>query len=413
MNKNNSARLKKISFPRGFLWGVSTSAYQIEGGVINDWSEWEKSAERMERLKAENKETQKYICGRACDSYNRWREDISLVEELNCNSYRLGLEWARIEPRKGEWADKEINRYREIFKELKKRNIKTVVTLWHWTNPLWVRDSGGWANKEIVNFFSQYTEKIAEELGDLVDYWITLNEPMVHVANGYVNGKFPPNRKKILQANQVFKNLVRAHKESYKILHRKNPRAQVSITKLTNDFEPARRLCFLDRIVAGIAHYFWNERLLRRLKNHLDFIGLDYYFHDRMVWYPPFKKNKNKEVTDMGWEIYPRGIYRVLKYLAEYQKPIIILENGLADSEDKHRRDFIKDHLFYVHKAISEGADVRGYFYWSLLDNFEWAEGWEPKFGLYKVDRETFERSPRPSAFFYSQVCRDNELKLN
>ncbi len=399
-----------LSFPKNFLWGVSTSAYQIEGGVVNDWSRWEKSDQRIKDLKDQKKETREYICDKACDSYNLWKKDVELVEKLNCNSYRFGVEWARVEPIRGKWQEKEIRHYRDILKELKKRNITTVLTLWHWTNPLWLEELGGWQSGEVVEYFSRYTKKMVEELGDLVDYWVTLNEPMVHVVNGYLVAKFPPNKKSPIKANKTFKNLVRAHKESYKIIHERYPKAQVSITKLTNDFEPARKWCPLEKMIAGTAHYFWNDRFMRSVKDHLDYIGLDYYFHNRIIWRPPFKKNKNEKVTDMGWEIYPQGIYNVLKYLSKYKKPVIILENGLADTKDRYREDFIKDHLRYVHKAIQEGVDVRGYFHWSLLDNFEWAEGFWPKFGLYEVDRKTMERRMRPSAKVYSQICKKNKL---
>ncbi len=397
-------------FPKKFLWGVSTSAYQIEGGVVNDWSQWEKSDKRKKELQKRGEKVDEYVCGQACDSYNRWQEDIDLVEKLNCNSYRFGLEWARVEPEKGSWQRGEIDHYRKILQELKKRNITTVLTLWHWTNPLWLKHKNGWQNREVVKDFSQYTEKMVEELGDLVDYWVTLNEPMVHVVNGYLIEKFPPNKKGLLKANKAFRNLALAHQEAYNIIHRKYPQAQVSITKLTNDFQPARKWCPLEKAIARAAHYFWNDRLMKKIENHLDYIGLDYYFHNRIVWHPPFRKNMNKKVNDMGWEIYPEGIYNVLKYLAKYQKPIIILENGLADSEDKHREMFIREHLEYIHKAIQEGVDVRGYFHWSLLDNFEWAEGFWPKFGLCEVDRKTFERRMRPSAKTYARICKNNRF---
>ncbi|MBD3247996.1 family 1 glycosylhydrolase, partial [Candidatus Falkowbacteria bacterium] len=188
--------------------------------------------------------------------------------------------------------------------------------------------------------------------------------------------------------------------------------ARVSITKLTNDFEPACRWNPIESFLAIIFNYFYNTLFLEKIEKELDYIGVDYYFHNRMVWHPPFIKNKNKKVNDLGWEIYPKGIYHALKSLKKFNKPIIVLENGLADAKDKHRKDFINDHLYYVHKAIEEGIDIKGYFHWSLLDNFEWAEGWAPKFGLFKVDRETFEREPRPSAKAYSKICKNNSLEI-
>jgi len=411
---------KILKFPKDFLWGVSTSAYQIEGGTANDWSQWEKSEKRIKKLRRKDKNPDDFICGLACDSYHRYEEDARLVKDLNCGAYRLGIEWARIEPKEGKWNFKEVEHYRKVLQNLKDNNLKVVLTLWHWTNPIWLSSMGGWSNKKVVDYFSRYTKFIAQELGDLVDYWIILNEPMVHIAGGYITGKFPPNRKLIFLARKVFNNLVKAHKMGYNIIHNKYPEAKVSITKLTNYFEPAHAWCPVGAGLAKIVAWFWNKRFLNKIKNELDFIGLDYYFHDRIVWYPPFKKNKNyrlggvgERITDMGWEIYPEGIYHVLKSLAKFKKPIIIIENGLADAKDEKRADFIRQHLKYVHKAISEGMDVRGYFHWSLLDNFEWAEGFGPKFGLYGVDRKTFKRTARPSVKVYAEICKNDRVVIS
>ena len=410
MIKNSQKILK---FPKNFLWGVSTSAYQIEGGIINDWSQWGKSEKRTRKLKRKGKNPDDFICGQACDSYNRYKEDAKLVKELNCGAYRLGIEWARIEPEEGKWNFKEVEHYRKVLQNLKDNNLKVVLTLWHWTNPVWLADMGGWSNKKVIDYFSRYTEFIAQELGDLVDYWVTLNEPMVHVANGYLIGMFPPNKKFSVKSYKVFKNLFKAHKEGYKIIHKKYPEAKVGITNLTNFFEPARNWCPVELGLAKFARWLWNESFLRKIKKSLDFIGIDYYFHDRIVWYPPFQKNKNEKITDMGWEIYPKGIYYVLKSLAKFRKPIVVMENGLADANDRERADFIREHLKYIHKVIGEGVDIRGYFYWSLLDNFEWAAGYAPKFGLYEVDRKTFARVPRPSAKVYAEICRNNVIEIS
>ena len=203
-----------------------------------------------------------------------------------------------------------------------------------------------------------------------------------------------------------------AHKRAYGIIHNKYPKAKVGVAKLTNDFDPARWWCPIEWLIAKISHYLWNHAFLTRIKRYVDYIGADYYFHNRIVWYPPFRRNKNKEVTDMGWEIYPKGIYNILKYLKKFNKPIIILENGLADQGDKKRKDFIVNHLKCVHQAISEGIPVKGYFYWSLIGNFEWARGFSSKFGLFTVDRETFERKMRPSAETYAKICKNNSIEL-
>ncbi|KKS33420.1 MAG: Beta-glucosidase A [Parcubacteria group bacterium GW2011_GWC2_42_12] len=403
---------KILKFPPGFLWGVSTSAYQIEGGIDNDWSEWERTEVRRKKLKEENKNLSDFICGQACDSYNKYEEDLDLVKGLNCGAYRMGLEWARLEPEQGKFDQAEIKHYRQVLAAAKKRNLKVVLTLWHWTNPLWLTAQGGWANNQAIEYFARYVELAARELGEYVDYWVTINEPMVYIANGYLTAKFPPNKKNIFQAWRVCQNLVKAHRAGYGIIHEKIPAAKIGLTMLTNYFEPAHKGNLVEVFSAKLADHCWNDRFVKKLKNKFDFLGLDYYFHDRLAWYPPFRKNLNKEVTDMGWEIYPAGIYQVLKNYAKFKKPLFIMENGLADQGDKKRVKFITGHLQYVHQAISEGVDARGYFYWSLIDNFEWAHGFKPKFGLYVVDRKTFARLPRPSARIYSEICKNNQVRV-
>lgn len=409
---NKEKKKKILKFPKNFLWGASTSAYQIEGGITNDWTAWEMSNKRLRELKKKGLKANDYICGKACDSYNRYEEDAGLLKKINCNSYRLSLEWSRLEPVEGEFNEEEFEHYKKNLRLLKKNNIKVILTIWHWTNPIWLSLEGGWSKKKVVRYYSRFVAKVVDELGDLVDYWVTLNEPMVHAFNGYLVGKFPPRKKNLLLARKVFNNLILAHKRAYGIIHDKYPRAQVGIAKLTNDFDPARWWCPAEWLLAKVFNYFWNDEFLIRIKKHMDYVGADYYFHNRIVWYPPFRRNKNKEVTDMGWEIYPKGIYNILKYLKRFKKPIIILENGLADSEDKKRKDFIVNHLEYVHKAISEGIPVKGYFHWSLIGNFEWAYGFSSKFGLFTVDRETFERKMRPSAKTYAKICKNNSIEL-
>jgi beta-glucosidase len=234
---------------------------------------------------------------------------------------------------------------------------------------------------------------------------------MIHVFNGYLIKKFPPSLFCPRKAIKTYKNLVSAHRKVYQIIHAQNQKAQVSITQIVNYIEPAHKSNPLERFIAGVYHYFANDKFLKDTKDRLDYIGLDYYFHDRMVWYPPFRKNLNKEVNDMGWEIYPEGIYQVLKYLSKYELPLYIMENGIPDADDKKREEFLKKHLENVYRAIKEGVDVRGYFYWSLLDNFEWAAGWSPKFGLFEVDRKNnYKRISRPSTKVYENICRNNKL---
>jgi beta-glucosidase len=399
----------KITFPKNFLWGTATSAYQIEGGITNDWSQWERSPARLKALMNKGKSSTDYICDQAADSYKRYAEDVALAASLNNNAIRFGLEWARIQPEPDTWNASAIEHYRRVLKECKKHKLKTFVTLWHWTNPLWLAEYKYWEGKKTVDKFAEYTEAMVKELGADVDFWITINEPLLMASKGYLIGEYPPNKKNPLKFFKVVDNLAKAHNQAYKIIHEHFPNAEVGLTMLSNYFGQAHPWNPLEKIIAKTCLYATNDLFLNKTKDHLDFIGLDYYKWNRIVWYPPFKNNPNSEGS-MGWGIYPPGIYHILKYLYRYKKPIYVLENGTADAEDKHRADFIKQHLLWLHKAIEEGVDVRGYFHWSLLDNFEWAHGYEPKFGLFEVDRLTFERKKRPSAEYYGEVCKNNGL---
>lgn len=409
-----SKEKKEYNFPEGFLWGAATSAYQIEGGIECDWSAWEKSEKRLAFLKKNGLEPRDYICGRACDSYNKYRQDIDLLKQINCKAYRFGIEWARVEPEEGIWDDKEIKHYREQLTELKKNNIKTFVTLWHWTNPLWLEKYGFWESKKTVELYERYVDKIVAELGDLVDFWVALNEPLMIFGHGYWSGKFPPNKKRALfKGIKVSINLVKAHKAAYKKIHSKLKNSSVGLAMTSGYFDRKHKYNPLEMIMVKVADYLRNYWFLNRLKGYIDYVGVNYYHHDRLTWLPPFKDNENKVVSDFGWEIFPEGIYHVLLGYKKYNLPIYVLENGVADEGDFLRENFIKDHLYYIHKAIRDGAPVKGYFYWSLLDNFEWADGYEMKFGLCRVDRETFQRELGPSAHSYGQICLENKLVLN
>ncbi|MEA1963086.1 MAG: glycoside hydrolase family 1 protein [Patescibacteria group bacterium] len=402
---------KKLKFPDNFLWGTSTSAYQVEGGITNDWSEWEKKRVKSKKFKSKKLNPDDYICGKACDSYNRYEEDLDLAKSLNTNAVRFGIEWARIEPKKGTWDIAEIKHYARVLAAAKKRGLKTVVTLWHWTNPVWLAKTGGWANKTAVEDYLKYVDLIINELGGNIDYWVTLNEPMLLATYGYFFGYFPPNKHSFFKFRKADKNLISAHIGAYKKIHKYFPNAQVSITNLSNYFETNRKWFFPEIILKKIAAYYGINKFFNKINNYIDYIGVDYYRKITITFMPPFIKRK-KNITDMGWEIYPEGIHHILKCLNRFKKPIIILENGLADASDDKRAEFIKKHLYFVYKAIEEGVNVKGYFYWSLLDNFEWDKGYAPKFGLFAVDRKTFERKARPSAEVYRDICKMNMVKL-
>ena len=396
----------KLDFPKNFYWGSATSAHQVEGDNHNDWTEWEKAnAERLTK-KARNYwqpwqqekfpemfESKNYISGKACDHYNRFRADFDIAKSLGHNAHRFSIEWSRIEPEQGKFDEKEIEHYRQVISALKERGIEPFVTLWHWTNPIWIRDIGGWENKKTIGYFLRYVEKIIDAFGAEIKFWITLNEPCVYSSAGFLKGHWPPDKSNIFKYFKVLRHLAGAHNKSYKVIKEINAQTQVGISKHNIYFENI-----------PFANSFWNEYFLDKIKNHQDFIGLNYYFHARLFG------NKNEQISDLGWEIYPEGIYHVLKSLKKYNKPIYITENGLADAKDEKRAEFIKEHLKWMHKAIGEGVDVRGYFYWSLLDNFEWDKGFWPRFGLVEIDYKTMARKIRNSALEYADICKNNAL---
>jgi len=403
---------KEIKFPENFLWGAATSAYQVEGdNCYADWWFWEQQRAQKKKDRGEwtEQQAQNYLSGRATDHYHLFKDDFAWAQKLNHNVHRLSIEWSRIEPRPGEWKEEEINHYREVLEELKEREIKTMVTLWHFTLPQWLAGQGGWENKKCLDHFLEFTEKIVKELGELIDFWLPLNEPIIYIAQTYLSGQWPPEKKnQFFSAGRVLNHLIRAHKNSYRLIHLYYPQTKVGLAKNNIYFAPARKNNSVDRLMVRLANYFWNYLFLNRIKNYQDFIGLNYYFHNRLRGFQC--RNKNKQVSDLGWEIYPEGIYHVLLQLKRYRRPIYITENGLADGQDDKRARFIIDHLVFIHQAMEQGADVRGYLHWSLLDNFEWAYGFQPRFGLIEIDYQTMAREPRPSAYFYAMICAQNKI---
>ncbi|MBI2025021.1 MAG: glycoside hydrolase family 1 protein [Candidatus Harrisonbacteria bacterium] len=352
---------------KSFLWGAATSAYQVEGGITNDFSDGGLDA------------------GRACDHYNRFEKDFDLARSLDHNAYRFSIEWSRIEPEEGKFNQKEIDHYKKVIAALRERGLEPFVTLWHFTNPVWFARLGGWANKKAPDFFLRFAKKIVEELKD-VKFWVTFNEPEIYANHAYFFGVWPPKKKNAPIARRVLRNFIKAHKLFYH--WSKNTRQSIQIGWVTN-------------LSGGPTRWFFNfpnHRSFAAVGSEIDFIGLNYY--QRIRFFP----GRNLPRSDMGWEIYPKGIYETINDLKKCNKPIYITENGIADASDKRRSDFIKDHIQWVEKAMEEGADVRGYFYWSLIDNFEWHHGFGPRFGLVEVDYKTLERKIRPSAQEYARI---------
>lgn len=396
---------QSLAFPQGFYWGTATSAHQVEGGLINDWSEWEKSADRLAYLKGKNLDPLEFQSGLAANSWEHLEDDITCMKEVNSNAYRFSLDWSRIEPEEGKFDQAALEKYHSFIKRLKEENIEPFVTLWHWPVPLWLRDKGGWQNKNIVTYFKNFTKKVVESFPE-VKFWLTLNEPNVYAGKSYLEGSWPPLKKNLFLYFRVTHNLIRAHRAAYETIKKIKPSCQVGIVSNLIDFDSAGGV--INNILAAVARWAWNDYILKRIKNHGDFIGMNFYFHNRVNY--GFSKNKNEKVSDMGWELYPQSVKSLLLNIKKYNKPIYITENGLADSNDTYRAWYITEVLKSVAEAIQEGVDVRGYFYWSLLDNFEWAEGFAMKFGLFSIDRTTWKRIARPSTKVYAEIAKHNQI---
>lgn len=400
---------KERVFPHGFLWGAATSSHQVEGGNHNDWSEWEKAnAVRLSRESGGMYPPENYISGRACDHYNRYEEDFDIAKSLGHNAHRFSVEWSRIEPEEGKFDEKEIEHYRQVIKALRARGMEPFVTLWHWTLPLWLRDKGGVLTKDFPQLFARYAERMAREYKDDVRFWMTLNEPTSVIYNSYLRGVWPPQHMSFPKGLRVYRMLARAHKNAYAVIHSAVPQARVGLGNIMVHIEPTDAHV-LNRIATYWNDFFSNTYILRLTGDTHDFYALQYYFHKR-IRFPTKDMWDALWKNDMGWGIYPEGIYYLLVRLKQYNKPIYITENGVADARDIHREKFIKEHLAQVHRAIAEGADVRGYFYWSLLDNFEWDKGFWPRFGLVEIDYATLERKIRPSAWEYKKIIERNML---
>lgn len=414
-----------LKFPEGFLWGSATSSHQVEGNTHNNWSEWEKinaerlaqeSTEKFGHLKnwatiaAKAQNPANYISGPACDHYNRFKEDFDIVQSLGHNAHRFSLEWSRIEPEEGKFDETAIGHYREVLLALKERGITPFVTLWHWTHPVWLEEKGGIEYSNFPERFTRYAEYVVSQLKDLAVFWITLNEPTSVIGSAYINGNWPPQKKSFLAAWKVYRQLAKAHNLAFDAIHTIQPEVQVGLANILQSFVPYRKHSWIDAASVRIARFFTNEYMLKLTRGRHDFLTAQYYFHTRLRFVSR-THNKDHDETDMGWEIYPEGIYHILKWLSSYKLPIYITENGLADADDSRREKFIREHLLWIHKAVQEGVDVRGYFYWSLLDNFEWDKGFWPRFGLVHVDYTTQQRTIRNSALAYAEICKKNALE--
>ncbi len=394
-------------FPKNFLWGAATSAHQVEGNNHNDWTEWEK----LGRVKHGEQS------GLAAGHFDRYRQDFALAKELGHNAHRFSIEWSRIEPRPGFIDPAAIAHYRAVLQELRRLEIEPLVTLWHFTNPIWVARRGGWRNRETVDLYGRYVMAVVRELGDLVTYWVTVNEPTVYSSLSHLSGYWPPEQKNVAAAWLVIRNFVQAHQLAYQIIHRHNPGAKVGAANNLSYFTPANPHSPLDRGLVMFGKFWHNQWWLDQTYLAQDFIGLNYYFHHSLKfkfsnwrnWFRP-ESEATMPKNDLGWAINPPGLGHLLDFLAKYNRPIIITENGLADATDLKRARYIRDHVAQIDAALRRHIRVHGYIHWSLLDNFEWHEGFTPRFGLIEVDYHTMKRTIRPSAYTFREIIRRNGL---
>lgn len=397
------------TFPKDFYWGAATASYQVEGG--NDNTDWAKAA----------REGRVPECGRACDHYHRYEEDFDLAKELGHNAHRFSIEWARIEPERGKFDEKEIEHYRDVLKALQELGITPFVTLWHFTLPQWFVDEGGFESPEAPKLFARYARKVAEELGSEMADLATINEPIVFAGLGWLKGNWPPFKMMYLADRgeytnsgdrtlarpirswlafftyrKVVSNLIKAHNLAYLEIKKVQPNLSVSIVKHVVAFDANSNP--FNKLKAWVGNQFQTHTFVRKVYKQCDAIGLNFYH------YKKFGDTNNYEKSDMGWEMAPGGIFHALEILWKYKKPIIVSECGVADDDDSHRAWYIKRQIEGMAKALAMGIDVRGHMYWSLLDNYEWALGFDKKFGLVEIDYETMERKIRPSAWRYKEL---------
>jgi beta-glucosidase len=396
------------------MWGASVSAYQVEGGNHSQWTVWElahaaelaKHADkkyghlpRWDEIKNQAKDPNNYVSGRAVDHYNLYEDDFKFLKKLNLNTFRFGVEWSRLEPEEGQWNQEAFDHYRKYIEKLKEMDIEPVMNIWHWTSPVWFAEKGGFVKGANLKYFDRLVKKLCDEYGHLLRYVITLNEPNNYVTFGYQLGSWPPGEKNFIHGAQVYWNLVRAHRRAYRILKRRHPEMQVGIAAQLANIQAKRPHNLFDELSTKIMRYLWNWWFLRRIRKQQDFVGFNYYFSD---YYTGVFKRENPKtpLSDLGWYMEPEGLYPLLlRIWSRYKKPIIITENGVADAKDEYRRWWIEESIVAMERAISEGVKIKGYFHWSLLDNFEWSDGYWPKFGLVEVDREHgMKRAIRPSA---------------
>lgn len=415
----------KNTFPKNFLWGASVSSHQVEGGNHNQWTVWElenaaqlaKDAEKLlkwrwntpvwEEVKKQALSPENYVSGKGIDHYKRYKQDFKLLKKLNLNAFRFSIEWSRIEPEEGQWNQEAIEHYKKYIAELRKDGIEPMLNIWHTTIPCWFAMRGGFKYRKNLKYFKRFVHLVAKELTHDVKYVVTLNEPNVYTSYSYFLGLWPPQEKNIFVMFRVYWNMMKAHKESYYILKAEKPSLQIGVGSQLGNIQAKDPHSISDELSTKIMRYFWNWYFLYWIRKEQDFVGINYYFTD---YYDGWFKREDPKmpINDLGWYMEPEGLFPLLlRAWSHFKKPIIVTENGVADMHDEYRRWWIEETIVAMQRAISEGVEIKGYFHWSLLDNFEWAQGWWPRFGLVAVDRKHgMKRTIRPSAKWFAEKIK-------
>ena len=386
---------KHLEFPKGFFWGAASASYQVEGNIYNnDWAFEARNSKRVPEADS------------GPDHFNRYEEDFDIAKSLSHNCHRFSIEWSRIEPHEGEFSIDAVRHYQKVLSALHKRKLEPFVTLWHFTLPQWLAEKGGTSHPKFPEYFSRYASFIASNLGEHCTHWATMNEPNIVTGQGYLSGEWPPHKKhRYFTALGVLNNLAKAHILAYHEIKKHDFVSDVGVVKHNIYFHSEGGNPF-NWLKAKFANMFWNHYFLRKVYNHCDSIGLNYYQHAGFGDQNIYKK------SDMDWDIFPMGIYHVLIGLKKYNKPVFIAEAGIADEKEEYRAQYIKDLVFWMHQAISDGVSLKGYMYWSMTDNFEWAYGYDKRFGLVEIDYVTKIRSVRESAITLKTIAENNALDI-
>jgi beta-glucosidase len=438
------AMANELEFPPNFQWCVATAGHQIEGDNINsDWWDWEQLPGTIRKGEKS---------GKAAYHMDRLEEDIKIMQDLGVKTYRFSIEWSRIEPRQGFFDEKAVEYYKREIALLKQAGIAPFVTIHHFVQPQWFTGSGGWKRVDSPDLFLKYVEKVEKEFGGEVDQWVTFNEPMVLLMGGYIVGMMPPGETD-LDVWDPLVNIMKSHGRAYHYLHKKaDERGKKIKVGLAHHLRPLVGSNWLMQKILNLPDYFinWNiptalktgklvgfgkkklaigfrvlkykQIILEEVKGTQDFFGVNYYTRE----YITLTKKKpfiNRTPlpglvgTDyLNWGLDPEGFFEVLKKSHELYPhlPFIITENGLTDPSDQHRAKYIVNHLRELHRAMTElNHQVDGYCYWSLLDNFEWQEGFDPRFGLFEVDYANGgARKARPSVEVVRKIFKTNRVEV-